>query len=158
MTSLRGRRVAVSALVAFTAGFFACASAKAAAPTITTTDFHQTIVDTQTCAFPNTQVFTGTVRTITYPDGRVTQQFTLVGTITAHGNTLTDTDHYTIHTSTTGDAKMVGLVIHIVLPGAGLIMIDAGKIALSPSGEVRGFTGRQDQLTGNSEAFCEALT
>ena len=157
MKRSRIRRTVIWALLAFAAGLFACASAKAAAPTITTTELQQTIVDTQTCAFPNTQVFTGTVRTITYPDGRVTQFFTLVGAITANGNTLTDSDHYSINTRANGETKIVGTFIHIVLPGQGLIMIDAGKVAISATGDLVGFTGRQDQLTGDVDAFCAAL-
>jgi hypothetical protein len=36
-------------------------------------------------------------------------------------------------------------------------MIDAGNIAISPAGDLT-FTGRQDQLTGNVGAFCNALS
>jgi hypothetical protein len=132
-------------------------AASAAAPTITTTPFQQTIIDTQTCSFPNTQVFTGTVRTTTFADGSVRQAFTLVGTITANGHTVYDTDHYSITTTTDGAAKYVGIFIHIVVPGTGLVMIDAGKLEISPTGDVT-FTGRQDQLTGNVSGFCDALT
>lgn len=149
-------RAAAGAVAAVLLTMAASGSALAAAPVITTTPFDETIVDTQTCAFPNTQVYTGTVRTIAFSDGTVKQQLRLVGTISANGNTLTDTDHYSITSSANGAAKIVGTVIHIVLPSGGVV-IDAGKISLSPTGELT-FTGRQDQLTGNLARFCAALS
>jgi hypothetical protein len=153
IASLRAAAGALAALVMTTA---AAGPALAAAPVITTSTFDQTIVDTQTCAFANTQVYTGTVRTIAFSDGTVRQHLTLVGTISANSKTLTDTDHYTVTSSADGAAKIVGTVIHIVLPGGGVV-IDAGKISLSATGELT-FTGRQDQLTGNLAGFCAALS
>jgi hypothetical protein len=153
IASFRAAAGALAALVLTTA---AAGSALAAAPVITTSPFDQTIVDTQTCAFANTQVYTGTVRTIAFSDGTVRQHLTLVGTISANGKTLTDTDHYTVTSSADGAAKIVGTVIHIVLPGGGVV-VDAGKISISPTGELT-FTGRQDQLTGNLAGFCAALS
>ena len=149
--------LAVAAMAALGVVGFGTSVANASAPSITTTQLNQTIIDTQSCSFPDTQVFTGTVRTISFSDGTVRQHLTLVGTITANGNTIRDTDHYDVTTTTDSATKIVGTLIHIVVPGAGLVMIDAGNIAISPSGDLS-FTGRQDQLTGNTAAFCAALS
>jgi hypothetical protein len=149
-------KAAAAALAALAMTMATAGSALAAAPVITTTPFHQTIVDAQTCAFANTQVYTGTVRMIAFADGTVKQHLTLVGTISAHGKSLTDTDHYTVTSSADGAARIVGTVIHIVLPGGGVV-VDAGKITISPTGQLA-FTGRQDQLTGNLAGFCAALS
>jgi hypothetical protein len=149
--------LAVAVMAAFGVVGLGTSVANASAPSITTTQLNQTIIDTQSCSFPNTQVFTGTVRTITFSDGTVRQHLTLVGTITANGNTVHDTDHYNVTTTTDGAIKIVGTFIHIVVPGTGLVMIDAGNVAISPSGDLT-FTGRQDQLTGNTAAFCADLS
>ncbi len=149
--------LAVAAIAALGVVGFGTSVANASAPSITTTQLNQTIIDTQSCSFSNTQVFTGTVRTVTFSDGTVRQHLTLLGTITANGNTVQDRDHYNIITTTGGATKIVGTLIHIVVPGTGLVMIDAGNIAISPSGDLT-FTGRQDQLTGNTAAFCSALS
>ena len=133
------------------------APASAARPTITTSPFSQTIVDDQSCSFPNLQVFTGTVRSIAYADGRLKLFFRLQGHITANGRSLTDRDHYSVTVSPTGSATIVGTVIHIVLPGGGVVN-DAGRIVIGADGSLIGFTGRQDQLTGNLGAFCAALS
>ena len=153
------RRLVCSLSVAVAAGMalFGSSAAEAAAPTITTTEYNQTIIDTQTCSFTNTQVFTGTVRTTTLANGTVRQHFTLVGAISANGHTVYDTDHYSVTTTSDGAATYVGIFIHIVVPGTGLVMIDAGKVAISPTGDIT-FSGRQDQLTGNTGALCDALT
>src|SRR3954469_16011250 len=94
----------------------AAVPASAARPVISSSPFSFTVVDTQSCSFPNTQVYTGTVRTIAYADGRVKMLFRITGTITAHGNTLTDSDHYSVTARPDGSAVVAGSIIHIRLP------------------------------------------
>jgi hypothetical protein len=135
----------------------AAVPASATRPVISSSPFSFTAVDTQSCSFPNTQVYTGTVRTIAYADGRVRMFFRITGTITAHGNTLTDSDHYSVTARPDGSAVVAGSIIHIRLPGGGVVA-DSGRIVLDASGNIVSLSGRQDQLTGNLGAFCAALS
>ena len=150
-------KLAAAAAAAVLAMLATAAPAGAAAPQIATSPFSFSGVDSQSCSFPNTQVYTGTVRTIAYADGRVRVLFRIVGTISAHGRTLTDSDHYSLTVRPDGSSVVVGSIIHIRLPGGGVVA-DAGRIVLDASGSVVGFSGRHDQLTGNLGAFCAALS
>jgi hypothetical protein len=154
---MKGCAAALASAAAVAAALTTAGTASAARPSMTTSPFSFSAVDTQSCSFPNTQVYTGTVRTIAYADGRVKLFFRIVGTISANGRTLTDSDHYSLMARPDGSAVVVGSIIHIRLPGGGVVA-DSGRIVLDSSGAVVGFSGRQDQLTGNLGAFCAALS
>jgi len=133
------------------------ATASASRPAITVSPFSFSAVDTQSCSFPNRQVYTGTVRTIAYANGRAKMFFRIVGTISANGKSLTDSDHYSLTVRPDGSAALVGSIIHIRLPGGGVVA-DSGRILFDAGGNVVAVSGRQDQLTGNLGAFCAALS
>lgn len=118
--------------------------------------------DTTTCGFPiavNVQdSFVG--RTFFDAQGNiqsVTIEQNIVGTESANGITLPESDHYVEFLNfSTGSASEVGLSVHI--QGGGAVIRDAGYVVFNPDGSVAVVHGPHPILDGDTAAFCAALS
>ena len=79
-----------------------------------------------------------------------------VGTNSANGITLSETDHFVDFFSSTGYIKEVGLPIHV--QDGGVVIRDAGYLLFNPDGTVAVVHGPHPQLEGDTAAVCAALS
>lgn len=57
-----------------------------------------------------------------------------------------------------GPIEVRGLVFHFNAPGAGAVLMDAGRVVFDfDSGDIISVSGPHQELEGDFEAFCEAL-
>jgi len=156
-----GRSAAVAA-GAFLLALAPVTAARAAAPEQFKDTEQISFTDTTTCGFPVAvdvqDSFVG--RTFFDAQGNsqsVTIEQNIVGTESANGVTLRESDHYVefINVST-GGFKEVGLSIKIQ---AGAVVIrDAGYVSVNPDGTVAFAHGPHPFLEGDTAAFCAALS
>lgn len=153
---------AVVALGAFLLALVPVTAAQAAGPEQFKGTDPISFTDTTTCGFPvavNVQdSFVG--RTFFDAQGNpqsVTIEQNIVGTESANGITLPESDHYVefINVST-GSFKEVGLSFHI--QGSGVVVRDAGYVLFNPDGSVAVIHGPHPFLEGDTAAFCAALS
>jgi hypothetical protein len=165
MNAVSGRlRLGLSAAVA--AGAFALAlvpvtAAQAATPVHFSFTQPIFIIDNTSCSFPITvsgQVrLTGTA----FYDAQGNFQRAIinnnsVGTDSANGITLTETDHFEDFINSAGYDKETGTPIHI--QDGGLVIRDAGYILFNPDGSVAFLHGPHPQLEGDTASLCAALS
>jgi hypothetical protein len=81
----------------------------------------------------------------------------LVGTDSANGISLDESDHYTIHVSADETERLTGLTMHARLPGGGLVTRDAGSFVRAPDGSIDLVRGPHPALLGDTEAYCRAF-
>jgi hypothetical protein len=120
------------------------------------------LTDTTTCGFPiavNVQdSFVG--RAFFDAQGNlqsVTIEQNIVGTESANGITLPESDHFVEFLDfSTGGAKEVGLSFHI--QGGGVVILDAGYVLFNPDGSVAVIHGPHPVLDGHTAALCAALS
>jgi hypothetical protein len=118
--------------------------------------------DTTTCGFPiavNVQdSFVG--RAFFDAQGNlqsVTIEQNIVGTESANGITLPESDHFVEFLDfSTGGAKEVGLSFHI--QGGAVVILDAGYVLFNPDGSVAVIHGPHPVLDGDTAALCAALS
>jgi hypothetical protein len=79
-----------------------------------------------------------------------------VGTDSANGITLRETDHFVDFIDSIGSDKEVGLPIHI--QDGGVVIRDAGYLLFNPDGSVALIHGPHPQLEGDTAALCAALS
>ena len=120
------------------------------------------LVDANTCDFP-------IVVTLDYSIGRhdlydrsgqFRQGFlvvNIVGTDSANGVTLAESEHYVIHSFADGTVKETGLTARATLPGGGLVVRDAGTFARYPDGSVAMVRGPHPILGGDTDEYCAAF-
>ena len=119
------------------------------------------LVDDQTCAFPITLSYHVTSAGRDFFDnsgnwiGAVVEQNT-VGTDTANGVSLPDADHFVDHWTAQGDRE-TGLVIHVALPGGGVLIRDAGNIQFGWDGSITFVRGPHPLILGDTAAYCAAF-
>jgi hypothetical protein len=165
MNVVSGRiRLGLSAAVA--AGAFLLAlvpvtAAQAAAPVQFRFTMPVSFTDTTTCTFPialNFQVNTvgrmfvdaqGNVQSVTVHQN-------VVGTDSANGITLRESDHFVDFFNSVGSDKEVGLPIHI--QGGGVVIRDAGYLLFNPDGSIAVIHGPHPFLEGDTAAYCAALS
>jgi hypothetical protein len=138
-------------------------SALAAPPTVEvfTIDNDET-VDSDLCGFEITFIDDGSfkVRTYTDSDGNVTKEILtnfrdrFTATATANGKTLVT--NYPAAFITTSDTEIqLGLRNAYHVPGAGLVLLDAGRVVFDvATGDVLSRAGQHQFLDGDAEAFC----
>jgi hypothetical protein len=128
-----------------------------------TFEVDRTITDTQLCGFPIVARDEGTVRLAFHFDKQGAIEWV---------NVTTSNYRITIENPETGvslwtpspehiletafDTTNTGLVIRFVLPGAGLLTLDAGRVVFENDGDVR-IDGPHMFLEGDVEALCAAL-
>jgi hypothetical protein len=149
--------VVAASLVAATS----VAAAGVATPVHFSATFPFPFTDTDTCGFPidvNLQVdLHGTV----FLDAQGNFQSAIVeqnivGTDTANGVTVRDATHYVDFMDSLGGVKGVGLDFHV--QNGGLILRNAGYLAINPDGSVAFVHGPHPFPTGDISAFCEAFS
>jgi hypothetical protein len=157
-----GRSAAAVAAGAFLLALVQVTAAQAAGPEQFKDTEPISFTDTTTCGFPiavNVQdSFVG--RMFFDAQGNiqsVTIEQNIVGTESANGITLPESDHFVEFLNfSTGGAKEVGLSFHI--QGGGVVVRDAGHILFNPDGSVAFIHGPHPILEGDTAAFCAALS
>jgi molybdopterin-guanine dinucleotide biosynthesis protein A len=71
------------------------------------------------------------------------------------GFTLTETDHFTVTTATDGQNKLVGIFWHLRNADGKLVVVHAGQMVFSPTGEVLKFTPNMNP--DDAAVICPAL-
>jgi hypothetical protein len=89
------------------------------------------------CDFNFHNIFAGSDHAIIFPD-RTIEHFEVHATDTNldTGFTLTDTDHFTLVTTSDGQLKSTGLIFHLRTAAGKLVVNQAGLLEFSASGEV----------------------
>ncbi len=156
------RRLAVAVgvllLVAASAG-----SALAAAPVQFRFTETVSFTDDTSCSFPIALNFQVDIVGRVFFDAQgnfqsaIVQQ-NVIGTDSANGKTLSETDHNVDFFNAAGYDKTVGLPIHVRLSGGGVVIRDAGYVLFDPDGSVAFIRGPHPQLEGNTAALCAALS
>lgn len=157
-----GRSAAAVAAGAFLLAFVPVTAAQAAGPEQFKGTAPISFTDTTTCGFPvvvNVQdSFVG--RTFFDAQGNiqsVTIEQNIVGTESANGITLPESDHYVeFIDASTGGFIEVGLSFHI--RGSGVVVRDAGYVLINPDGSIAVVHGPHPFLEGDTAAFCAALS
>jgi hypothetical protein len=139
-----------------------------AAPVLAVPPFEVTVEnttydDTELCAFPITFTDSGTFKTTTYYDraGNPVKSILtnyrdrFIETATANGKTLTTNYPTVFITALPSEAYVqLGLRAAFHAPGAGLVLLDAGRITFDSAGDVVVEVGPHQLLDGDVDAFC----
>jgi hypothetical protein len=120
--------------------------------------------DTTTCGFPIALNFQANHVGTAFFDAqgnfqRAIVQTNAVGTNSANGITLRETDHVVDFYNSTGYTKETGLPIHV--QDSGVVIRDAGYLLFNPDGTVAVIHGPHPQLEGDPAAiaaYCAALS
>ena len=148
-------------LAAIVAGV--CASPAAGAPSERFVLTGTTIATDETsCGFPIVMTLDYRIVRRDYFDRfgnveRTTIHVQLVGTDTANGVSLDESDHYTIHVDAEGIQRLTGLTMHARVPGGGVVSRDAGQFTRLPDGSIGLVRGPHPGLTGDTAAYCAAF-
>ena len=139
-------------------------AAALAAPPTTEVDVvvNDVTVDSDICEFDVTFVENGTFKTKTYYDREGNEVKTILTnsnvrfTSTASANGKTLSTNYPLVFITRGDADIrVGLRNAYHVPGAGVVLLDAGHLILDiNTGDVIFEAGQHDLLNGSVDDFC----
>jgi len=163
---IRLGRVAAVAAGAFIVALVPLTAAQAAAPIHFTETMSESFTDTTTCSFPialNFQV--KSVGNVFFDAQgnfqRAIVETNAVGTNSANGITLRESDHFVDTFYSTGYQKETGLPIHVL--DGGLVIRDAGYLLFNPppDGSVVVMHGPHPQLEGDPAAiaaYCAALS
>jgi hypothetical protein len=127
-------------------------------------DLHATFPAGTFCSFPVRVDLDGTGRFSVYNNPPMNiQHYEQQGTITANGITLLADNHWNV--TTTPDQELGvftqrGTPFHILVPGGGIVLLDAGYlVTLFPSGTVVVSHGQFPfEVNGDVSAVCSALT
>lgn len=157
--------VSVLVLVMLGMGVLLAPAASAVPPERSWAAFDDMFTDEETCAFPIDVRFVGRLEITSFFDRhgglvRVQIRGSDVGTATnpANGKTARGVDHYMfIERVRTGETATVGLFVHMNVPGAGIVLIDAGNVVVDADGNIVHAGGPHDLIDGNFSALCAAL-
>ena len=152
---------AVVALGAFLLVLLQVTAAQAATPGHFNFTETISITDTTSCSFPITVSGQVRIAGTAFFDAQGNFQNAIidnnsVGTDSANGITLTETDHFVDFINSAGYDKEVGTPIHI--QDGGIVIRDAGYILFNPDGSVAFIRGPHPQLEGDTAAVCAALS
>ena len=165
MNVIYGRvRLGLSAVVvagAFLLALVPFTAAQAAAPVHSRTTFTVSFTDTTTCGFPIALNFQVTQVSTAFFDAQGNFQHAIVetnavGTNSANGITLRETDHVVDFFNSAGYEKETGLPIHI--QDGGVVIRDAGFVLFNPDGSVAVIHGPHPLLEGDVAGYCAALS
>jgi hypothetical protein len=121
----------------------------------------ESFTDITTCGFPIALNFQSKHVGTAFFDAqgnfqRAIVETNAVGTDSANGITLRETDHFVDFFNSAGYDNEVGLPIHIQDAGVGIR--DAGYILFNPDGSVAFIHGPHPFLEGDTAAYCAALS
>jgi hypothetical protein len=124
---------------------------------------HSARVNTTLCGFAITFIENGTFKVTTYydkagnPVKSILTNYNVRYTETATANGKTLVANYPLVSITSlasGTGVSVGLRANYTVPGAGAVLLDAGRIVFDPSGAVVFEAGLHQLLDGSVSAFC----
>ncbi len=158
---IRLGRSAVVVLGAFLLVLLQVTAAHAATPIHFKFTDTESFTDTTSCGFPIALSFQSSFVGTAFLDAQGNFQHVIVeenavGTDSANGITLRETDHFVDFIDSIGNDKQVGLPIHI--QGGGIVIRDAGYLLFNPDGSVAVIHGPHPQLEGDTAALCAALS
>ena len=162
---IRPGRAAAVAAGAFILALVPLTAAQAAtAPVHFTFTNSVSFTDTTSCSFPIALSFQDNGVGTAWFDAQGNFQKAIVetngvGTNSANGITLRETDHFVDFYSSSGYQKETGLPIHIL--DGGVVIRDAGYLLFAPDGSVAVMHGPHPQLEGDPAAiaaYCAALS
>jgi hypothetical protein len=128
-------------------------------------EFEDSFTDTESCSFPVEVRFVGTIRGLEFFDRegnlvRVQAHGKDVGTATnpANGKTASGVDNWLdVFDVESGEFATLGLFFHLNVPGAGVVLLDAGHIRFDADGNVVHLAGPHQVFEGDFAALCAAL-
>lgn len=149
-------------------------SASAAQPLTSIVDVSGTFTNTFDCPFPLEETVSGSIKDMLYldVDGNpvkeiLTAQFggpvTVSWTNLATGKTLTShqaaplTFYYGPDGSPV-EARNVGLLFHVAIPGEGNVLLDVGRVVFRRGQGLVFSAGPHQEQSGDTAAFCAALS
>ena len=137
--------------------------AQAAAPSQIRFTDTKSFTDTTSCSFPIEVNLTITAVGRLYFDNAgnflgETRHEDVIGTDTANGITLKESDHHVDMIDASSAVKEVGLPIHIQGVGGGLVIRDAGLLFFNPDGTLAYMHGPHPQLLGDTASLCAAFS
>ena len=158
---IRLGRSAVVALGGFLLVLLQVTAAHAATPMHFTFTNSGSFTDTTSCSFPITITFQANHVGTAFFDAqgnfqRAIIETNAVGTNSANGITLRETDHFVDFYNSTDYIKEVGLPIHV--QDGGVVIRDAGYLLFNPDGSVAVIHGPHPALEGDNAAVCAALS
>jgi hypothetical protein len=110
----------------------------------------------QFCDFAIHNVGTGTDNIVMFPDRTIDHVDLQVAHINVDtGFTLTETDHFTVVTAADGQTKQVGIFWHLRDADGKIVVVQAGQLVFSATGEVLKFTPNTNPV--NAAVICPAL-
>ena len=137
--------------------------AHAVPPAIFVVPIDRTLVDTRTCGFPLEWHDVGTFRIAFHLDAQGDIQWVNVTTFRYRITVTNPATGFSLWTpspehilETAFDTTHTGLVLRFVLPGAGLLTLDAGRVIFDNSGDVT-INGPHMLLEGDLGPLCAAL-
>jgi hypothetical protein len=143
-------------------GLGGAAIASAAAPVISDTDIplHSLGLDpfmSDVCGFDVEVLNEGRIRTIEYSDGSTQSHHQDTFYWRANGRSLTERTSFSIADDETLTFR--GTVFHLVVPGSGPALVEAGIAVFGPDGEILRLAGLHQVIedTGNPQAVCDYL-
>lgn len=166
-TKSKVRMMSVLVALVMLLSFASVSPALAAAPTTEVIVIDNiSSVDTALCGFPITFTQNGTFKVTTYYDKQgnpvksilTNYNVRYTETATANGKTLlTNFPAVYITSFPSGAYVQLGLRAAYTVPGAGVVLFDAGRISFDPSGAVLFEAGQHQLLDGSLSAFCSYL-
>lgn len=136
-------------------------TAHAATPIHFTFTDSESFTDTTSCSFPITVTVQANGVGMAFFDAqgnfqRAIVETNSVGTDSANGITLRETDHWVDFYNSSGYVKETGLPIHI--QDGGVVIRDAGYLLFNPDGSLAVIHGPHPQLQGDTAALCAGLS
>jgi hypothetical protein len=109
------------------------------------------------CDFNYGEVATVSLDAIIFPDGAETDHIAalVIHTNLDTGFSLTEVDHFTVFTAADGQTKSVGIFWHLRNADGTLVVVQAGQLVISPTGEIVKVT--PDLNPDSAAVICPAL-
>ena len=109
------------------------------------------------CDFNYGEVATVSLDAIIFADGTETDHIAalVIHTNLETGFSLTEVDHFTVFTAADGQTKTVGIVWHLRTADGKLVVVQAGQLVISPTGEIVKVTPAVNPST--AAVICPAL-
>jgi len=109
------------------------------------------------CDFNYGEVATVSLDAIIFADGTETDHIAalVIHTNLDTGFSLTEVDHFTVFTAADGQTKSVGIFWHLRNADGQLVVVQAGQVVISPTGEILKVT--PDLNPDNAAVICPAL-
>jgi len=122
----------------------------------------ETFVVPDLCSFPITITDTRTVTTISFENGDVQRHVRIDSTLSANGKTVSENDSINVYIDASAPSvrTIVGAFTRISVPGAGILVLEAGRIVFDLATGAILFEAGSHELTfhGDTAALCAYLS